>query len=76
MFGFFVQASPAKLRTPLVVGSGYVSSVCYLTAPCYSDQDADLGQHIWGLVTRMSNDVGKLLDFFSLTLLQDSFFIF
>ena len=76
MFGFFVQASLAKLSTPLVVGSCYVSSVCYQAAPCYSDQGADLGQHVWGLDTRMSDDVGKLSDFFSLTLLQDSFFIF
>ena len=33
MFGFFVQASSAKLRTPLVVGSCYVSSVCYQATP-------------------------------------------
>ena len=76
VFRFFMQASPAKLRTPLVVGSCYVSSVCYQATPCCSDQGADLGQQIWGLDTRMSDDVGKLLDFFSLTLLQDSFFIF
>ena len=59
-----------------MVGSCYVSSVCYQVAPCYSDQGADLGQHIWGLDTCMSDDAGKLLDFFFLTLLQDSFFIF
>jgi hypothetical protein len=29
VFGFFVQASPAKLGTPLVVESCYASSVCY-----------------------------------------------
>ena len=38
--------------------------MCYQAAPCYSDQGADLGQHVWGLDTRMSDDVGKLLDFF------------
>ena len=59
-----------------MVRSCYASSVCYQAAPCCSNQGADLGQHIWGLDTRMSDDVGKLLDFFSLTLLQDSFFIF
>ena len=68
VFGFFVQASPTKLGTPLVVESCYVSSVCYQAAPCCSDQGADLGQHVWGLDTRMSDDVSKLLDFFSLTL--------
>ena len=36
MFGFFVQASPAKLGTPVVVRSFYVSSVCYQVAPCCS----------------------------------------
>ena len=50
--------------------------MCYQAAPRYSDQGADLRQHVWGLDTRMSDDVGKLSDFFSLTLLQDSFFIF
>ena len=40
------------------------------------DQGADLGQHVWGLDTRMSDDVDKLSNFFSLTMLQDSFFIF
>ena len=54
------RTSPAKLRTPLVVGSCYVSSVCYQAAPCCSDQGADLGQYVWGLDTRMSDDVGKL----------------
>ena len=63
VFGFFVQALLANLRTPLVVGSCYVSSVCHQAAPC-SNQGADLGQHVWGLDTRMSDDVGKLLDFF------------
>ena len=76
VFGFFVQGPPAKLGTHLVVGSCYVSSVCYQVAPYCSDQGADLGQHIWGLDTRMSDDVGKLSGFFSLTLLQDLFFIF
>ena len=71
-----MQESSAKLGTPLVVGSCYVSSVCYQVAPCCSDQGADLGKQVWGLDTRMSDDVGKLPDFFSLTLLQDSFFIF
>ena len=60
----------------MAAGSCYVSSVCYQAAPCCSDQGADLGQHVWGLDTRMSDDVGKLSGFFSLTLLQDSFFIF
>ena len=64
VFGFFVQASPAKLRAPLVVGYCYVSSVCYQAAPCCSHQGANLGQHVWGLDTRMSDDVGKLSDFF------------
>ena len=73
---FFMQASPAKLGTPLVVGSSYVSSVCYQVAPCCSDQGADLGQHNWGPDTNMSDDVGKLSDLFSLTLLQNSFLIF
>ena len=71
-----MQGSPAKLGTPLAVRSCYVSLVCYQLAPCCSDQGADLGQHIWGLDTCMLDDVGKLLDFFSLTLLQHSFFIF
>ena len=60
VFGFFMQASPAKLGTPLVVGSCYVSSVCYQVAPCCSDQGADLGQHVRGLVKYMADDVGKL----------------
>ena len=47
-----------------MVGSCYTSSVCYQAAPSSSDQGADLGQHIWGLDTRMLDDVGKLLDFF------------
>jgi len=76
VFEFFMQASPAKLATPLVAGSCYVSSVCYQFAPCYSDQGADLEQHVWGLNSRMSDEVGKLSGFFSLTLLQDLFFIF
>ena len=47
-----------------MVGSCYVSSVCYQAAPFYSDQSADLGQHVWGHDTCMSHDVGKLSDFF------------
>jgi len=49
-FGFLVQVSSAKLETPLVVGSFYVSSVCYQVAPCCSDQGANLGQHVWVLI--------------------------
>ena len=65
MIGFFAQASPAKLGTPLVVGSCYVSSVCYQVAPCYSDLGADLRQHIRALDKYMTDDVGKLsLKFF------------
>ena len=40
----------------------------YQATPCCLDQGADLGQHIWGLDTRMSDDVSKLLDFFSFDL--------
>ena len=58
------RASPATPGTPSMVGSCYASSVCYEAAPCCSDQGADLGQHVWGLDTRMSDDVGKLSDFF------------
>jgi hypothetical protein len=72
-FGFFVQELPAKLGTPLAVGSCYVLSVCYQVALCCLDQGADLGQHVWGLDTHMPDDVGKLSDLFSLTLLQDLF---
>ena len=36
----------------------------YQAAPRCSDQGVDLGQHVWGLDTRMSDDVGKLSDFF------------
>ena len=60
VFEFFVQASPAKLGTPLVVGSCYVSSMCYQVARCCSNQGADLGQHIQGLVKYMADDVGML----------------
>ena len=60
VFGFFMQASPAKLGTPLVVRSRYVSLVCYQVAPFYSDQGADLRQHVRGLVKYMADDVGKL----------------
>jgi hypothetical protein len=60
-----VQGLPAKLWTLLAVGCCYVSSVCYQVAPCYSDQGADLGQHVRGLDKYMANDVGKLsLKFF------------
>ena len=76
MFGFFIQESLAKLGTPLDVRFCYVLSVCYQVAPCYSDQGADLGQHVYGLDTHMTDDISKLLDLFSLTLLQYSFFIF
>ena len=68
------QRRRGLLGAPLVVGSCYVSSVCYQAAPYYSDQGADFGRHVWGLDMRMSDDVGKLS--FSMTLLQDSFFIF
>ena len=68
-----MQESPAKLGTPLAVRSCYVSSVCYQLAPCCSDQGAFLGQHVWGLDTHMTDDIGKLLGLFSLTLLQDLF---
>ena len=68
-----MQASPTKLGTPLAVGSCYVSSVCYQLAPCCSDQGVDLGQHVWGLDTHMIDDIGRLSDLFSLTLLQDLF---
>jgi hypothetical protein len=57
VFGFFVQESPAKLGTPLIVEFCYVSSVCYQVAPCCLDQGADLGQHIWGLDKYMADDV-------------------
>ena len=40
--------------------------MCYQAAPYCSDQGADLGQHVWVLDTRMSDDVDKLLDFFDL----------
>ena len=69
MFGFFVQESPAKLGTPLVFGFCYVSSLCFQAAPCFLDQVADLGQHVWGLDKYMIDGIGKLLDLFSLTLL-------
>ena len=46
VLGFLVQASPAKLRTSLVVEFCYVSLVCYQAAPCCSDQGADLRQHV------------------------------
>ena len=64
VFEFLVQESPTKLGTHLVVISCYVSSMCYQVAPCYSDQGADLRQHVWGLDTYMTDDVGKLSDSF------------
>jgi hypothetical protein len=68
VFGFFVQASPAKLGTPLVVGFCYVLLMCYQVAPCCSDQGADLGQHVRGLDKYMTDVVGKLsLKFFDPT---------
>ena len=76
MFGFFVQELPAVLGILLAVGSCYVSSVCYQVAPYCLDQGADLEQHIWGLDTHMTDDVGKLSSLNSLTLLQDIFKIF
>ena len=75
------RSSPATSGTPRcldiasyagdssVLRSCYVSSVCYQAAPCCSDQGADLGQHVWGL----DMHIDKLLDLFSLTLLQDLF---
>ena len=67
MFEFFVQALPAKLKTLLVVKFCYISLVCYHTAPCYSDQGADLRQHVRGLDKYMADDVGNLsLKFFDL----------
>ena len=71
-----MQESPAKLGTPLVFGFCYVSSLCFPIAPCCSDQGADLGQHFWGLDKYMIDDVGKLLDLFSLTHYKIYFFIF
>jgi hypothetical protein len=48
-----------------VVGFCYVSSMCYQVASCYSDQGADLGQHVRDLDNYMVDDVGKLsLKFF------------
>ena len=47
--------------------------MCYQLAPCYSDQGAFVGQHVWGLDTHMTDDISKILGLFSLTLLQDLF---
>ena len=69
MLGFFMQEPLAKLGTPLAFGFCYVSSLCFQVAPCYSDQGANLGQHIWGLDKYMIDGFGKLLDLFPLTLL-------
>ena len=68
-----MQELPAKLGTPLAVGSCYVLSMCYQVAPYYLDRGADLGQHIWGLNKYMTNGVGKLSYLFPLTPLQDLF---
>ena len=71
-----MQELPAKARDSLG-GRVLLRLIGVLSAaPCCSDQGADLGQHVWNLDMRMSDDVGKLSDFFSLTLLHDSFFIF
>ena len=43
-----------------MVGFCYVSSMCYQVAPCYSDQGANLRQHVRGLDKYMANGVGKL----------------
>jgi hypothetical protein len=60
-----VHELPAKLGTSFVVGFCYVSSLCYQITPCYSDQGANLGQHVWGLDKYMIDDVDKLsLKFF------------
>jgi hypothetical protein len=84
-FGFFVTSSSATLETRqlrwgllsirVLRGSCYVSSVCYQVAPYCSDQGADLGQHVRGLDTYMTDDVGKFSRLF-FDLLQDLFFIF
>ena len=71
-----MQESPAKLVTPLAFEFCYVLSLCFQVAPCCSDQGADLGQHFWGLDKYMIDDVGKLLDLFSLTHYKIYFFIF
>ena len=65
MFGFFVQESPTKLETPLVIGFCYVSSIdlpasllrfadatCYVWyqgVSCCPDKGADPRQHVGGL---------------------------
>ena len=68
-----MQESPAKLGTPLVFGFCYVSSLCFQVAPCCSNRGVDLEQHFWGLDKYMIDDIGKLSNLFSLTLLQDLF---
>ena len=66
-FGFidsYAEDLPAMLETPRCLDSScksrqlswalgfcYVSSLCFQAAPCYSDQGADLGQHIWVLIS-------------------------
>ena len=55
-----MQESPAKLGTSLAFGFCYVLSLCFQVAPCFSDQVADLGQHVWGLDMYMAGDAGKL----------------
>ena len=44
-----------------MVGSCYVSSVCYQVASCRLDKGADLGQHVRCLDKYMTDDIGKLL---------------
>jgi hypothetical protein len=68
VFGFFVQESPAKLRTLLGVlrlRFAPIKVVCYQVTPCCSDQGVDLGQRVRGLDKYIS-------DLFSWTLLQDA----
>jgi len=49
----------------LVVGFCCVSLVCYQVASCYSDQGADLGQHVRGFDKYTADNIGKLsLNFF------------
>jgi hypothetical protein len=67
LVGFFIASSSDTLGLlviRLLRGSCYVSSVRYEVAPCYSDQGADLGQHVRSLDTHVTDDAGKLLKFF------------
>ena len=55
-----MQELPAKARDSLG-GRVLLRLIGVLSAaPCCSDQGADLGQHVWGLVKYMADDVGKL----------------